>query len=48
MPWKPESVRLPGTKIPAHWHPTDENVTVLKGIFQVGTGEKFDRLDCKP
>ena len=31
-----------GTKIPAHWHPTDENVTVLKGIFQVGMGEKFD------
>jgi len=31
-----------GTKIPAHWHPTDENVTVLKGVFQVGMGEKFD------
>jgi quercetin dioxygenase-like cupin family protein len=31
-----------GTRIPAHWHPTDENVTVLKGTFQVGMGEKFD------
>jgi anti-sigma factor ChrR (cupin superfamily) len=31
-----------GTKIPAHWHPTDENVTVLSGTFQVGMGEKFD------
>jgi len=31
-----------GTKIPAHWHPTDEHVTVLKGVFQVGMGEKFD------
>ena len=31
-----------GTKISAHWHPTDENVTVLKGVFQVGMGEKFD------
>jgi hypothetical protein len=31
-----------GTKIPAHWHPTDENVTVLQGIFQVGMGEKYD------
>ena len=31
-----------GTRIPAHWHPTDENVTVLKGVFQVGMGEKFD------
>jgi quercetin dioxygenase-like cupin family protein len=31
-----------GTKIPAHWHPTDENVTVLKGTFLVGMGETFD------
>lgn len=31
-----------GTVIPAHWHPTDENVTVLKGTFLVGMGDKFD------
>lgn len=31
-----------GTKIPAHWHPMDENVTVLKGTFLVGMGEAFD------
>jgi quercetin dioxygenase-like cupin family protein len=31
-----------GTRIPAHWHPTDENVTVLQGTFQVGMGERFD------
>ena len=31
-----------GSKIPAHWHPTDENVTVLKGTFLVGMGETFD------
>jgi hypothetical protein len=31
-----------GAKIPAHWHPTDENVTVLKGTFLVGLGETFD------
>jgi len=31
-----------GAKIPAHWHPTDENVTVLKGAFLVGMGESFD------
>lgn len=31
-----------GTKIPAHWHPTDEHLTVLKGSFLVGMGEKFD------
>ena len=31
-----------GTKIPAHWHPADENLTVLKGTFLVATGEAFD------
>jgi quercetin dioxygenase-like cupin family protein len=31
-----------GARIPAHWHPTDENVTVLKGTFLVGMGEAFD------
>ncbi|HKW31823.1 MAG TPA: cupin domain-containing protein [Candidatus Acidoferrum sp.] len=31
-----------GAKIPAHWHPTDENATVLKGTFLVGIGEAFD------
>ncbi len=31
-----------GTKVPAHWHPTDEYVTVLKGTFRVGMGEAFD------
>ena len=30
------------SKIPAHWHPTDENVTVLKGTLLVGMGETFD------
>jgi quercetin dioxygenase-like cupin family protein len=31
-----------GSKIPAHWHPTDENVTVLRGVFLVGMGETYD------
>jgi quercetin dioxygenase-like cupin family protein len=31
-----------GAVIPAHWHPTDENVTVLKGTFMAGMGDKFD------
>jgi quercetin dioxygenase-like cupin family protein len=31
-----------GAKIPAHWHPTDEYLTVLKGAFLVGTGETYD------
>jgi len=31
-----------GAKIPAHWHPGDENVTVLKGTFLFGMGETFE------
>ena len=31
-----------GYKIPAHHHPTDEYVTVLKGDFSLGMGDKLD------
>jgi quercetin dioxygenase-like cupin family protein len=29
-------------KIPAHWHPTDENVTVISGTFMMGMADKLD------
>lgn len=29
-------------KIPAHWHPSSENVTVLEGTLYMGMGEKLD------
>jgi quercetin dioxygenase-like cupin family protein len=31
-----------GYKIAAHWHPTDEHLTVLAGTFSAGTGDAFD------
>ena len=31
-----------GTKIPPHWHPTDEKVTVLQGTFLAAMGDKYD------
>ena len=31
-----------GYKVAAHWHPTDEHVTVLAGTFSLGTGDAFD------
>ena len=35
--------KLPdGYTVPPHWHPSDENVTVLKGTLIVGKGEKLD------
>jgi quercetin dioxygenase-like cupin family protein len=37
-------VKFPdGYKVPPHWHPVDENVTVLQGMFNMGRGETFDR-----
>jgi hypothetical protein len=35
--------RLPdGYSVAPHWHPMDENVTVISGVFRVGLGDKFD------
>lgn len=31
-----------GYKIPAHWHPTTESITVLSGTFYIGTGDTLD------
>src|SRR5262245_15032856 len=39
----PFAIRLKmpdGYKIMPHWHPTQENVTVLSGEFHVGMGDK--------
>jgi hypothetical protein len=31
-----------GYRIGPHWHPTDENVTVISGTLGAGMGDKFD------
>src|SRR6185436_357991 len=31
-----------GYKVPPHWHPTDEHVTVLEGTFLLGQGDTVD------
>jgi hypothetical protein len=41
----PFVMRVRATKaaaVPAHWHPMDENVTVLTGTIKIGMGEKYD------
>jgi quercetin dioxygenase-like cupin family protein len=36
-------LQLPdGFKLPPHWHPSVEHVTVISGTFNLGMGEKFD------
>jgi len=32
-----------GYKIPPHWHPKRENVTVVTGTLKFGMGDKFDQ-----
>ena len=36
-----------GQKIAPHWHPTDENVTVISGTVAFGMGEKFNQAALK-
>jgi quercetin dioxygenase-like cupin family protein len=33
---------LPGNMSRPHWHPNDRVITVLKGTWWVGTGDKYD------
>jgi quercetin dioxygenase-like cupin family protein len=41
-------LKLPaGAKVAPHWHPTDENLTVVQGAIQIGMGEKFDAAQLK-
>lgn len=36
-------LKLPASyRIPAHWHPADEHVTVISGTFHMGLGDKLD------
>jgi quercetin dioxygenase-like cupin family protein len=36
-----------GAKIAPHWHPSTENVTVIKGTFLLGMGSKWDEASMK-
>ena len=41
-------IKMPANyKIPPHRHKASENVTVLSGVFFIGTGEKFDQGSAK-
>ncbi len=37
-----------GYRVPPHWHPTDENVTVISGTLMVGKGEKLSKSASEP
>jgi quercetin dioxygenase-like cupin family protein len=35
-----------GTRVPPHWHPVDEHLTVMSGTFYMGSGERFDEASA--
>lgn len=41
-PFTMRAVLPDGYRIPPHWHPKVEHVTVISGTFRLGMGEKFD------
>jgi quercetin dioxygenase-like cupin family protein len=42
-------IKLPdGYRIPPHYHPGVERVTVISGTFNLGHGDKFDPASAKP
>ena len=42
-------LKLPADyKVPAHWHPAIEHVTVISGTFNIGTGDKLDQSKTTP
>jgi hypothetical protein len=36
-----------GTKVPPHWHPGDEHLTIVSGTFAVGMGDVYDPKKLK-
>ena len=36
-----------GYKVAAHWHPADENLTIISGEFHLGVGDKMDEAQAK-
>jgi hypothetical protein len=45
--WMRPAERGATVPVPPHWHPTDENITVLSGVFCVGEGDKYSEKACK-
>jgi quercetin dioxygenase-like cupin family protein len=41
-------IKMPdGYRVPAHWHPKQERITVLSGILNLGSGDTFDEKKAK-
>ena len=50
-PGEPLVIRIhndAGYLVPPHYHLTDENITVVKGSWALGSGKKFDKFRLEP
>jgi ketosteroid isomerase-like protein len=47
MPFVVRAQMPAGYKIPPHWHPTTENLTVISGTVAIGMGDTFDQAAMK-
>ncbi len=36
-----------GTRVPPHWHPIDEHITVLQGRFGLGMGDEYNEASLQ-
>ena len=36
-----------GTRVPPHWHPTAEHITVLQGRFSLGMGDEYNEASLQ-
>ena len=36
-----------GTRVPPHWHPTEEHITVLQGRFSLGMGDEYNEASLQ-
>ena len=36
-----------GTRVPPHWHPTEERITVLQGRFSLGMGDEYNEASLQ-
>ena len=50
QPGAPFTLRIKlaaGTRVPPHWHPTAEHITVLQGRFGLGMGDQYDEASLQ-
>jgi len=48
QPFVMRILELPGTRIPVHSHPVDENITILQGTWYFAVGSRWNQAALQP